>query len=57
MIIIKDAERLEKQLLILERVADNLINGCITSYNFSHEGIVKGYTIQNVVTGIRKIIS
>lgn len=51
-----NAEKLEMQLHILESVAEKLINGCITSGNISHEGKVKGYTIQNVVNNIKKII-
>ena len=50
-------EKIEKQLNILERVAEKLVNGCLTSGNIAHDGKTKGYTIQNVVGNIRKIIN
>lgn len=49
-------EKLEKQLGILENVAEKLVNGCLTSGNIAHDGKTKGYTIQNVVGNIRRIL-
>lgn len=49
-------EKLEKQLGILESVAEKLVNGCLTSGNIAHDGKTKGYTIQNVVGNIRRIL-
>lgn len=49
-------EKLDKQLGILESVADKLVNGCLTSANIAHDGKIKGYTIRNVVNNIRVII-
>ena len=51
-----DKEKLEQQLDILERVATKLKNGLITSANIAHDGRVQGYTIENVVSNIKKII-
>lgn len=49
-------EDIEKQLNLLERVAEKLKNGLITSGNVAHDGKVQGYTIENVVSNIRKIL-
>lgn len=51
-----DLEKLEKQLDLLERVADKLVNGCLTSANIAHDGKTKGYTIRNVVNNIRHLV-
>ena len=51
-----DIDKLNKQLGILESVADKLVNGCLTSANIGHDGKTKGYTIRNVVGNIRKLI-
>lgn len=51
-----DLDKLNKQLGILERVADKLVNGCLTSANIAHDGKTKGYTIRNVVNNIRKLV-
>ena len=50
-------EKLDKQLRILESVAEKLVNGCLTSGNIAHDGKTKGYTIQNVVNNIRRIVA
>lgn len=47
---------IEKQLNLLERVAEKLKNGLITSGNVAHDGKVQGYTIENVVSNIREIL-
>ena len=49
-------EKLEKQLCILESVAEKLVNGFLTSGNIAHDGKTKGYTIRNVVNNIRRIL-
>ncbi len=50
-------EEIEKQLSLLERVAEKLKNGLITSGNVAHDGMVQGYTIENVVNNIRKVLN
>lgn len=52
----KFTEKIEQQLNLLERVAEKLKNGLITSGNVAHTGKVHGYTIENVASNIRKII-
>ena len=53
-----DIEKIETQLEILQRIADDLKNGrVLTSGNITHEGVVKGYTIENVVRNIRKTLN
>lgn len=50
-------EKLEKQLNILERVAERLKNGLITSGNVAHTGMIQGCTVENVVHNIRRILN
>ena len=50
-------EKKEKQLSLLERVAEKLKNGLITSGNIAHDGKVQGYTIENVVGNIREVLN
>ena len=52
----KIREEVEKQLNLLERVAEKLKNGLITSGNVSHTSKVQGYTIENVVNNIKEIL-
>lgn len=53
----KKTFELEKQLNILIRVAEKLKNGLLTSGNIAHDGKIQGYTIENVVDNIRKILT
>jgi hypothetical protein len=50
-------EEIEQQLNLLERVAEKLKNGLLTSGNIAHDGKVQGYTIENVASNIREIIN
>ena len=50
-------EELEKQLNILERVAERLKNGLITSGNVAHTGMVQGAAVENVAHNIRKLLT
>ena len=51
-----DFKNIEQQLELLETVANELVNGSVTSANIAHDGKIKGYTIRHVVKNIRDMI-
>lgn len=51
-----EKEQLNKNLDILMHVAEKLIGGQLHSGNVAHDAPIKGYTIQNCVNNIRKLM-
>ena len=51
-----DFEDIEQQLELLETVANELVNGSVTSANIAHDGKIKGYTIRHAVKNIRDML-
>lgn len=49
-------ERINKNLQILQNVADKLIGGQLHSGNVAHDAPTKGYTIQNCINNIKKAL-
>ena len=51
-----DLYRIRQQLELLEAVANELVNGTMTSANIAHDGRIKGYTIRHAVENIRDML-
>lgn len=52
-----NVNELNRQLELLDAVANELVNGSLTSANIAHDGKIKGYVIRNAVESIKGMIN